>query len=144
MLRVCLTQTCSSAGCMIAVSRSRLAYYRRIVSFPSVHKNEFDEMPCHNCGLLRWGCVSREQTSHSEHGFSVDSSLVNCAKFVHEKPNPTVTVHIALRSLSNVRMDPDRITSIFRWVGCPVGDVVRENTISGCFDMANSPAQVEV
>jgi len=33
-LGVCFPQPCSSAGRMFAVSRSRLQYYRRIVSFP--------------------------------------------------------------------------------------------------------------
>ena len=33
-LGVCFPQTCSSAGCMFATSRSRLHYYWRIVSFP--------------------------------------------------------------------------------------------------------------
>ena len=33
-LSVCFPQTCSSAGCRFAASRSRLHYYRRIVSLP--------------------------------------------------------------------------------------------------------------
>ena len=42
-LGVCFPHPCSSAGCKFAASRSRLQYYRRIVSFP---QPKFDEMRC--------------------------------------------------------------------------------------------------
>ena len=49
-LGVCFLQPCSSAGRMFAVSRSRLKYYQRIVSFPQQKIR------------LRWGWVFLERT----------------------------------------------------------------------------------
>jgi len=50
VLGVCFPHPCSSAGRMFAVSRSRLQYYRRIVSFPQQKIR------------LRWGRVFLERT----------------------------------------------------------------------------------
>ena len=68
-LGVCFLQPCSSAGRMIAVSRSRLQYYWRIVSFPQQK--------------VRWNAFWT--------GFHWESA------FVREIPNPTLINTLKLK-----------------------------------------------
>ena len=71
-LCVCFPQPCSSAGRLFAASRSRLQYYRRIISFPQ-QKNSMkcvvNWIPLRICvrsrntqPTMRWGWVFLERT----------------------------------------------------------------------------------